>query len=574
MVLAFSVQIVYDLNMASIISKNVNGGVYYYLRQMHRVDGKPKMAWERYLGKASDIESAMAGAVAMPARTRHLAFGDVAAVWSMLERIGVADIIDDVVGPRRDDAAASVGTYVALAAMNRVVAPCSKLAFGDWWTTTAADRFVPLASGATDHRRFWDAMDVIDTDSLVEIERRVSTKVVDEFDLDLSGLALDMTNFATYIDSANDAAPIAQRGHAKQKRVDLRLVGLGLVVTTDGAVPLVSHAYPGNRPDVTQFAGIVAELSTRWSQIADTADLTVVYDAGQNSAANQQVIENTALGFVGSLPPSDHPDLMAIPDRQFRTVDADRYPGLKAVDTRARGLGAERRVIVTHSPTLHAKQSAGFDQTLAKASQQLDELAGRLARGKTRRPRDKVEADIARICKDSWIKRVIDWTLTGTTPTTMRLTYKIDTGARQLLETELFGKRVLFTSRQDWPVVDVIAAYRSQHHVESDFRQLKDRRVVSFNPMHHWTDQKIRVHVFYCVLALTITKLMARQADQAGHHLSVRALLDHLAGIGETVLIYPSTGGRPKARRVLTDMNTTQRDLYNLFNLDTYAPKR
>ena len=222
--------------MASVISKKVNGGVYYYLRQMHRVDGKPRMAWERYLGKAADIEAAMNGSVAMPERTRHLAFGDVAAVWSMLERVGVAGIVDDVVGARRGDAAASVGTYMALAAMNRVVAPCSKLAFGDWWATTAGDRFVALGPGACDHRRFWDAMDVIDSDSLVEIERRVSARVVEEFDLDLSGLVLDMTNFATYIDSANPAAPIAQRGHAKQKRVDLRLVGLGLVVTCDGAV--------------------------------------------------------------------------------------------------------------------------------------------------------------------------------------------------------------------------------------------------------------------------------------------------------------------------------------------------
>ena len=299
----------------------------------------------------------------------------------------------------------------------------------------------------------------------------------------------------------------------------------------------------------------------------------MVYDAGQNSAANQQVIESTALGFVGSLPPSEHPDLMAIEARQFRSVDAARYPGLKAVDTRARGLGAERRVIVTHSPTPHAKQSAGFDQTLTKASRQLDELASRLARGKTRRARPKVEADIASICKDSWTRRVIDTTLVGTTPKETRLTYTINNAARRTLETELFGKRILFTSREDWPVVDVIAAYRSQHHIEADFRQLKDRHVVSFNPMHHWTDQKIRVHVFYCVLALTIAKLMARQANRAGQHHSIRTLLDNLAGIQETVLVYPSTGGRPKARRILTDLNPTQQSLYNLYNLDTYAPK-
>ena len=96
-------------------------------------------------------------------------------------------------------------------------------------------------------------MDAISDQQLKEIERRIVTRMVEVFDVDLSGLVLDMTNFATYIDSGNDRAPIAQRGHAKQKRTDLRLVGLGLVVSTDGGIPLVSHAYPGNRPDVTQF---------------------------------------------------------------------------------------------------------------------------------------------------------------------------------------------------------------------------------------------------------------------------------------------------------------------------------
>ena len=99
--------------------------------------------------------------------------------------------------------------------------------------------------------------------------------------------------------------------------------------------------------------------------------------------------------------------------------------------------------------------------------------------------------------------------------------------------------------------------------------------MVSFSPMHHWTDSKIRVHVFYCVLALAVAHLMRRQANQAGLHLSVRELLGHLAGIGETVLLYHDGGkGRPRARRILTDMTDTQRSLYDLFGLDRYAPTR
>lgn len=90
-------------------------------------------------------------------RTRHLGFGDLAAVWGVLGRLGVTEIIDEVIGARRSDAGASVGTYMALACANRVVAPCSKLAFSDLWDTVAGDRLVKLASAALDHRRFWDA---------------------------------------------------------------------------------------------------------------------------------------------------------------------------------------------------------------------------------------------------------------------------------------------------------------------------------------------------------------------------------------------------------------------------------
>ena len=91
--------------------------------------------------------------------------------------------------------------------------------------------------------------------------------------------------------------------------------------------------------------------------------------------------------------------------------------------------------------------------------------------------------------------------------------------------------------------------------------------------MHHWTEQKIRVHVFYCVLALTVAHLMRRQADHAGLHLSMRELLHQLASIQETVLVYPSTGGRPKARRILTDHNDLAAQLADIFDIDHYAPR-
>src|SRR6266568_2002593 len=526
--------------MASIVGKKISGKTYYYLVESARVGGRPRIVSQRYLGPADEVTARLAGSAAgEPERTRHLAFGDLAAVWGMLDRLGYAGIIDEVTGGRRSDANAGAGTYLALACANRVVAPRSKLAFADWWSTTAGARVTRVPWAALDHRRFWDAMNAVDQAALTGIERRLAAAMAAEFGLGLSSMALDMTNFATYIDTGNGRAPIAQRGHAKQKRTDLRLVGLGMVVTRDGGVPLVGHAYPGNYNDVTVFPDVVDELVARYRAVA-----------------------------------AEDPDLLAIPARRLAVIDAVRFPGLTGHETRAEALGATRRVLLTHSATLHARQSRGFDQTSGKAVRKLAELAARLERGRTRRGRAAVEADIAKITRPRWLNRVITTTLAGDKPSQLRLTWTIDEAARAELETELFGKRILVTSRENWPVPEVVAGYRSQYDAEAGFRQLKDPRVVSFSPMHHWTDQKIRVHVSYCVTALAIAHLMRRQARAEGLDLSVRVLLAELAGIQETVLLYPSTGGRPRARRMLTEMTMTQQRLYEIFGLDRYAPAR
>jgi transposase len=569
--------------VASLYPKKIGGKTYWYLREMARVGGKPKMVSERYLGTAADIAAAVQAreAAALPERTRHLDFGAVAAAWGVLEDIGVAAIINEVTGARPAGQPLPTGTYLALAALNRLVDPCSKRAFADWWKTTAADRFTKIGASALDHRRFWDAMHAVTGEQLEEISRRIAVRIVESSGVDVSSVALDMTNFATFIATGNGKAPIAQRGKAKQKRFDLRLVGLGLVVTRDGGIPLTWHAYPGDRPDVTQFPDMIDQLVTQYGAVtaaagvpAGAAEATVVFDAGQNSAGNFAHLAGAGLHYIGSVPASDCPDLTALPASVRSVVDRDRFGGLTACDTRREVYGAERRAILTHSPELHESQARGFGgTTLAKAGKKLDELAATLARGRTRRGRDKVEAEIEAITRKPWVRRVTTWQLSGDQPRDLRLAWGIDQDARAALEEEIFGKHVLITDHDDWPLAEVVAGYRSQSEAEFGFRQLKDPHAVSFSPMFHWTEHNVRVHVFTCVLALQVAHLMRRQARQAGLHLSVRQLLAQLAAIGETVLIYPSAGGRPKARRMITELTSDQPTLYQIFGLARWAPR-
>src|SRR6266542_4145952 len=330
--------------MASLYPKKIGGHTYWYLREMARVDGRPKMVSERYLG---------------------------------------------------------------LAALNRIVEPCSKRGFARWWATTAADRFLKIPAAALDHRKFWDAMHAVTPGQLEEVSHRLAVAMAQRYQLDCSSVSLDMTNFATFIDTGNAKAPIAQRGKAKQKRTDLRLVGLGLVVTRDGGIPLTWHAYPGDRPDVTQFPAMIDQLEARYAAVcadlpaqASDPDLTVVFDAGQNSEGNFAHLAGKDLHYVGSVPASDCPDLLTIPARRLVVVDEGRFGGLTGYDTRREVYGAQRRAILTHSPELHAAQARSFDgTTLAKATRKLDELAATLARGATRRPRPKVEAEIEKITR-------------------------------------------------------------------------------------------------------------------------------------------------------------------------------
>jgi len=569
--------------VASVVGKRRGGSTYYYLVESARVGGKPRIVSQEYLGTAEELAAAMrGGGLGLPDRVQHKDFGVAAAAWGMLEDLGVAGLIDAAAGPRRADAGASAGMYLALAALNRLAAPCSKLRFAEWWATTAAPRFTKIPATVLDHRRFWDAMHAATLEQLEAAGQAITLRAVQASGLDCSSVALDMTNFATFIDTQNKRAPVAQRGKAKQKRAGLRLAGLGLVVTRDGGIPLTWHTYPGDKPDVTQFPDMITQLLARYQAVCDrsgvaaeAAGMTVVFDAGQNSEANFAHLAAAGLSWIGSVPASDCPDLLALPASARSIVDADRFGQLTACDTRRQAYGAGRRAILTHSPELHQAQAAGFGgTTLAKAGKKLDELAATLARGRTRRPRDKVEAEITAITAKPWVRRVITWQLTGDQPRDFRLTWQVDAAARTALEEEIFGKHVLITGHDDWPAAEVIAGYRSQSEAESAFRQMKDTHVVSFSPMFHWTGHNIRVHVFTCVLALQIAHLMRLKARRAGLDLSVRELLRELGGIGETVLLYKGDRGRPRAHRMLTETTPVQDKLAQIFSLDRYAPRR
>jgi len=220
----------------SLTKKVIHGRPYYYLRFTKRVNGKPKVVRTIYLGRVEDILAAVEKRKKgdPPKRIVLADFGAVAAVWSLIKQTGLIELIDAHV-PKRSQGP-SVGEYLAVAVVNRVVCPKSKRKIGAWFAKTILPRLTSIRPRQLTSQRFWDHMDRISLEAIEAIETQLAKRLVEQFHIDLNCLAFDATNFFTFINTRNTKADVAQRGHNKNGRCDLRQVSLALLVSTSTVI--------------------------------------------------------------------------------------------------------------------------------------------------------------------------------------------------------------------------------------------------------------------------------------------------------------------------------------------------
>jgi transposase len=156
----------------------------------------------------------------------------------------------------------------------------------------------------------------------------------------------------------------------------------------------------------------------------------------------------------------------------------------------------------------------------------------------------------------------------------LELSFRTDQAALDRLCRTQFGKTILFTDNAEWPDEQIVLAYRSQYHIEDAFKQMKNPHFLGWSPMFHWTDSKIQVHAFYCVLALLLASLLQRELAHKGVPLSINRMLEQLSGIRETLVVYPRRQGQRQAPTAtcLTRMNGLQQRLFSLLDLQRFVP--
>lgn len=529
-------------HMACIIKKVRQGRAYYYAAESARVKGKPRIVWQKYLGTLDTIlERANKDSQTGLKEVEIFEAGSVAAMLRIVEKIGLVEIIDSVI-PKRDQGP-TVGQYIALAAINRVVDPCSKLQMPDWYHGTVLQRLWKFAPDSFTSQRFWDHMTFVSEKAIEEIQDRIALKVKDHYQIDPEILLFDTTNFFTYIATTNDRNKIAQRGKSKAKRNDLRQVGLALVVTKDYHIPLFHKVYQGHIPDVSVFPDVAQELKHKQIKTLGTyKEATLVFDKGNISEDAMESLIVSNQHFVCAVPKTTCLELFSTPLEKFQPVSD--LPGTRGFSAEVNLWHKQFVTVVTYTESLFAGQIHSITTSLQKCQKKLEELQRNLLKWqegskKGRRPTlQNVKDSVDRILlSGDFLKQFVKTAIQEKNglPT---LGYYVDQDALEHLQKHVLGRTLIISTRTDWSASEIIKAYRGQNEIETAFKELKNREFLHWQPAYHWTDQKVKVHGFYCVLALLLATLAHRTVRQGGIDLSLPAMLKELSKIREVAVVF------------------------------------
>jgi transposase len=549
--------------MATIQAKVSHGHKYWYIVESRRINGKPRPVVLAYLGKPEQLLQRLQAATGT-LEVKSYAHGAVAALLRVVAQLQVVEVLNRHVQAQRPYFAAqplrhglTVGMTLVLAALGRACHPTSKQGWWAWAQHTSCEYLLRMSLAKLDSQHFWDQMDSLPADTIPAVELELLRRIQALYPLGGDTLTIDTTNFFTYIATTNVRCTLAQRGHNKQQRHDLRQVGLALVASRDDLIPLFHLTYQGNRNDVTVFAQLIGQVATRLQQLGgDLARQTLVFDRGNNSRDNLARLQRQQLHYVGALRPSDHRELVAAAEGHFVPLEVDGTT-FQVYRQQAEIWGSQRTVVVLISQRLRAGQLRGVYQQLERRKQRLRQLQRQLANPRgPRRTREKLAAQIDALLHGQYLQGLITYRLVEQEPGCFTLRYRTCRTALDRLEDHL-GLRLLMSDRHDWSTTEIVRAYHSQAAVEHAFRHLKNPHYLAVRPPFHWTDQKLRIHFFTCVLAYQLAALLRLTVrQQLGFTGSPGRLLELLSHIRLVTLLQPT--GKARRPQAIHQLETRQ----------------
>jgi len=502
------------------------------------------------------------------------ALGDVGALVWVAEQLDLVALIDRACGGIGAKGGPSVGELAVAVAIQRACSPGPKRDLGEF-LDASLPRVSCLPGSAFTGQAFHRVAQQVTELELEQAQVAISRAAVARFELSADVLAFDTTNFDTHIATLTPGE-LAKRGHAKSKRKDLRVVGLGVLVSETGHVPLLYRTYSGNGSDQSVLAACLGGLAQLHEALDSgegrqrPAQRTLVRDGGFWSP--QLELELDAVGYYSliSLPlghKAAEEALQMAAQRGAMKPLSGKLSEVRAARMRTTVGELDLTLVVVESQELLEGQKRGVAAALRKAKVELRKLEALIHNGRITRSRleDRVKKVLAREHLSSFVVTAIAGT--DKAPT---LQWEVDAAKRRDLEKTRLGRRVLCTDRHNWSTGRIVYAFRGQWHVEELFRRAKKGGVVPWGPSHQWADGSLRLHTFATVLGLTLVSLarIALTPDA-----SARRMLENLAEIKAT-LVRTTTGGPGRRPTVMLapELTAEQRRAVKVFELDKWFP--
>ena len=560
--------------MASLISKKKGNKLYYYVVESARVEGQPRIVQQTYLGTAEKVAALLKDRTApVPVSASRCEFGLPGALWLAAQRSGMWDLLRSM-WPK-PKSGPSPAHYLLLAAIHRICQPGPKTEVADWYRETILQTQWQFPPDRFSSQAFWDCFDQIQAngdsdDELDEAQRQLVGVWKEKQLVSRRLLAYDTTNFYTWVASTNQRNRLAQRGHNKQGRHNLRQIGMSYVLDAEHGLSLCHHVYAGNVADAVELPEALNRIVTMLdrNQI-ERQSVTLVFDKGTAALENTLLLEKAEVGWISALPWNQAPPELRERDAEQLPACGSDLPGVRAAAEKAIVHGKEYLCVLKYSSSFASEQLHSVTTSLTKVLQSMRRLSLDLAKPGCRLKEDQIRKKIQRWLLNPFLEDLIRWQLHSEAGH-WRLQFDFDNGAFLKLLANRLGRTLLLTNRMDWTAEQVVAGYSDQQQIEQVFRGLKDGDWLGWGPMYHWTDTKIRVHAFYCMLGISMLKYIHRQAQPAWPGLSMENLLDELRQIQQFILLYPPQGekGPHRAAVVLSKQTIPQQQLARVLGLD------
>jgi len=559
--------------MAHFHVKTKKGRPYLYVREIARVDGKPKVVSQVYIGSPERVAELAKSSVDTTVKLKVEEFGTLWLADQIDRDINLARIVDEVVPPATRETGPSVGEYFLYGVWNRMCDSTSKNKLALWYERTAVQQIRPVDVRELTCQRYWDKWDRVSEEDIRKIARRFFERVWERESPEADCLLFDTTNYYTFMASNTDSE-LARRGKNKEGRHNLRQIGLGLLVSRGKRLPVYYCAYPGNLHDSKQFEAVMDEMFGVVCGLTKTKErLTVVFDKGMNAEENiSRIDEHSRIHFVTSYSTYFARDLASTNLEHFEPADTEKNRRLVEKDkederllvyrTKGEYWGKERAVVVTYHPASARKQAYTLDSKLETLRKELLAMRAKV-RDKAPHWHDTVaiKERYVRLCERLHVNGDLYTLEFSTTAGDLSMSFRKDAASVERIRA-LLGKNIIITDNIDWSTTEIVQASLDRWQVENRFRLSKNDDLVAMRPIRHWTDSKIRCHLFSCVAAMTYLRRMELRLNAAGIMRTAEDVMEDMSALHSVLLM--RNGGR-KAERRLETPNKTQAEVLSAF---------